>query len=68
MVDRLAVHRQAAALADVVELAHTKAELRRDGVARIDAHADEDVHATELWVERVCDGRIASYLQAVTGR
>jgi hypothetical protein len=34
----------------------------------MDAHADEDVGAIELWVERVRDGRIASYLEAVTGR
>jgi enoyl-CoA hydratase len=67
----------AAALAAAVELAdripadtfaHTKAQLRRDAVARMDAHADEDADATELWVERVRDGRIAGYLQAVTGR
>ena len=68
---------QAAALAAAVELAeripadtfaHTKAQLRRDAVARMDAHADEDAGATELWVERVRDGRIARYLEAVTGR
>jgi enoyl-CoA hydratase len=68
---------QAAALAAAAELAdrmpadtfaHTKAQLRRDAVARMDTHADEDVHATELWVERIRDGRIAGYLAAVTGR
>lgn len=48
--------------------AHTKRQLQRDAVARMDAHADEDTDATELWVERVRDGQIAGYLQAVTGR
>jgi len=79
LVDRVvaAADLQAAALAAAAELAdripadtfaHTKAQLRRDAVARIHDHADEDVAATELWVERVRDGRIARYLEAVTGR
>jgi enoyl-CoA hydratase len=79
LVDRVvaAADLQAAALAAAAELAdrmpadtfaHTKTQLRRDAVARMDAHADEDMDATELWVERVRDGRIAGYLQAVTGR
>ena len=68
---------QAAALTAATELAdrmpadtfaHTKRQLQRDAVARMDAHADEDADATELWVERVRDGRIAGYLQAVTRR
>ena len=68
---------QAAALAAAAELAdrmpadtfaHTKAQLRRDAVARMDTHADEDARATELWAERIRDGRIAGYLAAVTGR
>jgi enoyl-CoA hydratase len=48
--------------------AHTKAQLRRDAVARMDTHADEDAHATELWAERIRDGRIAGYMATVTGR
>jgi enoyl-CoA hydratase len=48
--------------------AHTKAQLRRDAVARMDAYADEDAHATDLWAERIRDGRIAGYMAAVTGR
>ena len=48
--------------------AHTKAQLQRDAVARMDAYAAEDVEATALWVERVRDGRIADYMQAVTRR
>ncbi len=68
---------QAAALAAAAELAdrmpadtfaHTKAQLRRDAAARMDTHADEDAHATELWAERIRDGRIASYMAAVTSR
>ena len=68
---------QAAALAAAAELAermpadtfaHTKAQLRRDAVARMDTHADEDAHATELWSERIRDGRIAGYMRAVAGR
>ena len=48
--------------------AHTKAQLQRDVVGRMDAYAAEDGEATALWVERVRDGRIAGYMQAVTGR
>ena len=79
LVDRVvaAEDLQAAALAAAAELAdrmpadtfaHTKAQLRRDAVARMDTHADEDAHATELWAERIRDGRIAGYMAAVTGR
>ena len=68
LVDRVvaADDLQAAALAAAAELAdrmpadtfaHTKAQLRRDAVARMDTHADEDAHATELWAERIRDGR-----------
>ena len=74
LVDRVvaAADLQAAALAAAAELAdrmpadtfaHTKAQLRRDAVARMDAHADEDVAATELWAERMRDGRIAGYMR-----
>jgi enoyl-CoA hydratase len=79
LVDRVvaADDLQAAALAAAAELAdrmpadtfaHTKAQLQRDAVARMDAYAAEDVEATALWVERVRDGRIANYMQAVTSR
>jgi enoyl-CoA hydratase len=79
LVDRVvaADDLRAAALTAAAELAdrmpadtfaHTKAQLRRDAVARMDTYADEDAHATELWAERIRDGRIAGYMQAVTGR
>ncbi|HEX3259309.1 MAG TPA: enoyl-CoA hydratase/isomerase family protein, partial [Pseudonocardia sp.] len=79
LVDRVVAtdELQAAALAAAAELAdrmpadtfaHTKAQLRRDAVARMDAYDDEDAHATELWAERIRDGRIAGYMAAVTGR
>lgn len=79
LVDRVvaAEDLRAAALGAAVELAdrapadtfaHAKAQLRRDAVARMDARVDEDADAIELWVERVRDGRIARYLEAVTGR
>ena len=79
LVDRVvaAAELPAAALAAAAELAdrmpadtfaHTKAQLQRDAVGRMDAYAAEDVEATALWVERVRDGRIAGYMQAVTGR
>jgi enoyl-CoA hydratase len=79
LVDRVvpADDLRAAALAAAAELAdrmpadtfaHTKAQLRRDAVARMDTHADEDAHATELWAERIRDGRIAGYMATVTGR
>src|SRR5690349_18882081 len=70
-------HLEAAALAAAAKLADrmpadtfalTKAQLRRDAVTRMDAFADEDEHATELWAERIRDGRIAGYMAAVTGR
>src|SRR6185312_2884838 len=62
LVDRVvaADDLQAAALTAAAEIAdrmpadtfaHTKAQLRRDAVARMDTHADEDAHATELWAE-----------------
>ena len=79
LVDRVvtAAELQAAARAAAAELAdrmpadtfaHTKAQLQRDAVARMDAYATEDGEATALWVERVRDGRIADYMQAVTRR
>jgi enoyl-CoA hydratase len=79
LVDRVvaADDLQAAAVAAAAELAdrmpadtfaHTKAQLRRDAVTRMDTFADEDERATELWAERVRDGRIAGYMAAVTGR
>lgn len=79
LVDRVvaAADLQAAALTAAMELAdrmpadtfvHTKRQLRRDAVTRMDAYADEDTDATKMWVERVRDGRIADYLQVITGR
>jgi enoyl-CoA hydratase len=79
LVDRVvaAAELQAAALAAAAELAdrmpadtfaHTKAQLQRDAVARMDAYAAEDGEATALWVERVRDGRIADFMEAVTRR
>jgi enoyl-CoA hydratase len=61
----------AAGLADAVPadtFAHTKAQLRRDAVARMDAYADEDAPTTDLWIRRAVDGWIARYMQSVTGR
>jgi enoyl-CoA hydratase len=66
-----AAHAAAAEFADRMPadtFAHTKAQLQRDAVARMDAQVDEDIAAAELWAERVRDGRIAGYMQAVTGR
>src|SRR6185312_15832188 len=66
-----AAHAAAAEFADRMPadtFAHTKAQLQRDAVARMDAQVDEDIAAAELWAERVHDGRIAGYMQAVTGR
>jgi enoyl-CoA hydratase/carnithine racemase len=66
-----AAHAAAAELADRMPadtFAHTKAQLQRDAVARMDAQVGEDIDAAELWAERVRDGRIAGYMQAVTGR
>jgi enoyl-CoA hydratase len=61
----------AAELADVIPadtFAHTKAQLRREAVARMDAYVDEDAAATELWIRRAGDGWTARYLESVTGR
>ncbi|MBV9922008.1 MAG: enoyl-CoA hydratase/isomerase family protein [Pseudonocardia sp.] len=66
-----AAHAAAAELADRMPadtFAHTKAQLQRDAVARMDTQVDEDTAAAELWAERVRDGRIAGYMRAVTGR
>ncbi len=48
--------------------AHTKAQLRREAVARMDAFADEDPAAAELWERRAADGWTERYLRSVTGR
>ena len=61
----------AADLADSVPadtFAHTKAQLRREAVARMDAFADEDPAAAELWERRAADGWTERYLRSVTGR
>jgi enoyl-CoA hydratase len=69
--DLAAAARAAAAeLADSIPadtFAHTKAQLRRETVARMDAFADEDAAAAELWERRAADGWTERYLRSVTG-
>ena len=70
--DLAAAARTAAAeLADTIPadtFAHTKAQLRRETVVRMDAFADEDPAAAALWERRAADGWTERYLRSVTGR
>jgi enoyl-CoA hydratase len=70
--DLAAAARTAAAeLADSIPadtFAHTKTQLRRETVARMDAFVDEDAAAAELWERRAADGWTERYLRSVTGR